>query len=178
MMNGPSAQSGQPPAVTQAIEALVHERLSAGEQVAFQVPSSSMEPGLRKGDRVLAQAVLAERLQIGDIVIVRRDGEWLAHRLIAKERREKGIWVYTKGDNCAYADEPRELSGLVGQIVAIRRAAREMSLVSPPARALAWWLAFLSSRQARLYETRPGFVRSIGLAFLGGLMRASGLLAT
>ncbi len=90
---------------------------------------NSMLPILRPGDQLwvtLPQATY----RLGQIVVIRRDGQLVVHRLIARCRVAGQPGWITQGDNCYIADEPVVTAALEGQVIALRRAARCYQLTS------------------------------------------------
>ena len=102
--------------------------LLAGQDglLRLKVSGSSMAPLLQAGDVVQLEAVQPERLALGDLVVVRRQRDFVTHRLVSKFPQN---WA-TKGDNCAYLDPHFEVSALVGRVVAIERRGFRIDLDS------------------------------------------------
>jgi signal peptidase I len=80
------------------IESVVLETLRRGARTSIVVAGISMEPWIRRGDRVwlLPFARGARRLSVGDVVLVADDRIRQLHRVIAMD----GAGVVVKGDAC------------------------------------------------------------------------------
>jgi len=79
-----------------------------------------MHPFLKPGDRVIAERVSAESLQVGDVAIIPSSKDCLViHRLVRMLPQNRGI---LKGDSQLESDpEPVELSAVSGRVEAIIR---------------------------------------------------------
>jgi hypothetical protein len=78
-------------------------------------------------------------LRLGDILLVRRPGDFLAHRLISR----RGEAWYTKGDRLRSLDAPAAAAQILGRVVAIERGARVIDLTRWDQRIFqclkSWW---------------------------------------
>lgn len=125
--------------------ALLHEQLAAGCAVRLHVVSASMRPLLRCGDEVQVVAVQPTHLQMGDIVVVLRDGALITHRLLARDAQG---WR-TRGDSCRWLDPPVADAAIVGRVVAVVRGGAVIdlqALVWRLANRLLGWVAWLETR--------------------------------
>ncbi len=91
------------------------------------VTSDSMRPLLRTGDGVVVQPIDPYALQLGDVIVAQRGGEWITHRLVAVDERG---W-HTHGDNTRYGDKAASAAEIVGRVVAIERGAEMIDLQQP-----------------------------------------------
>jgi signal peptidase I len=63
------------------------------------VQTGSMVPLIQPGDQVLINKVMAAHIGCGDIVVFRRGGSMIVHRILKKLHTDKGICFIEKGDN-------------------------------------------------------------------------------
>lgn len=95
--------------------------LDEGREVSFTPLGSSMLPFIRGGrDSVRLQK--KESLQVGDIVLVRLQGRYVLHRIIALE----GEKVTLMGDGNIVGTESCLRSDVMGTVVAIQKGKREV----------------------------------------------------
>ncbi len=71
----------------------------------MQVPvyGMSMFPILMPGDKVQVRRVGVQDMRVGQVLVFENQGQWVAHRLIAKQEDGKLI---TKGDGTAMEGQP------------------------------------------------------------------------
>ncbi len=93
----------------------------------LNVVSESMQPLLRRGDRVVVQPIAPHALRPGLVVVVQRGDEWITHRLVAIDAQG---W-HTQGDNARYADEAVTAEDIVGRVIAIERGRQTIDLQAP-----------------------------------------------
>ncbi len=96
----------------------VERRLAAGgpEPQWMSLSGSSMEPSVPAGSRLLVQPIGPGREpDPGDIVVVRRDGLLVAHRLL---RSGRGA-IVTRGDALSKDDAPLPETDLLGRVIAV-----------------------------------------------------------
>lgn len=115
----------------------------------LKVTSESMRPLLRVGDVVVVQPIDPRTLQPGEVVVVRRGGEWITHRLVTVD--EHG-W-HTHGDNTRYVDETAREDQLVGRVIAIERADQTIDLQQPRWRAIDRRINRVQRVQLRMFAT-------------------------
>lgn len=99
-----------------------------GAPLALQVTGGSMRPLLRPGDRVLLERAAPESLRPGDLLALRRGGEVVTHRLLARE----GAALLTRGDAAPHPDPPFTAADVLGRAVAVERGGRSLDLQSRP----------------------------------------------
>ena len=63
------------------------------------VKTDSMMPLIQPGDQVLISRVIAEHIGRGDIIVFKRGGSMIVHRVLKKLCTDKGICFIEKGDN-------------------------------------------------------------------------------
>jgi signal peptidase I len=113
-------ESGNARIYGQIANDLVLDPSSPAANIRLEVISGSMSPFLRPGDKVVIQQTQPGTLRIGDLVVARRKGEFITHRLVCIGKNE---W-YTKGDRCRYLDPPLSADSFVGKVIEIDRMGR------------------------------------------------------
>ena len=139
---GPDAQfvEGSPSEPT--FTSVVVDLLRRGVRVRFRASGSSMAPAILDGDAITVEPVAAARLRRADVVLVRRSGAVVAHRLVGWRRRAGGgLDLLLRGDAAAGDDSPVPASDLLGRVVETRRGARTIAVSS--------WRARIAARLGR-----------------------------
>lgn len=78
------------------------------------VEGTSMEPTLQSGDLVIViKRVSLRDIEVGDIVVYRRGGTLIIHRVI----RIEGDTLITKGDNNWLPDPPVKFQSVIGKVL-------------------------------------------------------------
>jgi hypothetical protein len=121
-----------------------------------------MLPLLREGDQVLVAHGHAG-VRRGDVVVFRREGQMVAHRVLRVVDGETGPTFVTKGDNAPDLDPPLGADEIVGRVLAIRRGEWQMSLNTPAWRVLGLLIAVATLVWRKLY----GWTRDLKRRFLG-----------
>ena len=146
--------TGNPPNPTPVpaphIQLIAHDllagELAAGRAVGLEVTTASMRPCLVPGDRItVAPLAAAARLCAGDLVLVGAGPDWLVHRYLGPVRVNHAACVLTRGDHAHRCDTPVRPDAVLGKVVGIRRAGRELAVrPGAPHRLLATlaWVAF------------------------------------
>ena len=88
-----------------------------------------MAPTLRDGDRLRVVAIGGVPARAGEIVLARRGGALVAHRLMALAS-ERAI---TRGDGQSSDDPPLPASALCGRVVEVERLGRRFLPSTPGA---------------------------------------------
>ncbi len=99
------------------VKELVDAHQSAGHSINFWVTSNSMHPFLQVGDSVVAESTSPDAIRPGDVLVLRREQDYLTHRLIAKSEKK---WL-TKGDNNVLPDAPFSTKEIIGKVFQIQR---------------------------------------------------------
>lgn len=117
---------------------LACEVLRASGKLRLQAFGTSMAPCIWPGEVLTVQAMRANDLHIGDVVLFARNHRFFIHRIVA---RQGSSWI-TRGDAVPQNDPPVPIAEILGKVVGIERNGR----VVPPRRAsdvdrvLAWLL--------------------------------------
>ncbi|HEY0607716.1 MAG TPA: S24/S26 family peptidase [Herpetosiphonaceae bacterium] len=130
-----------------------------GAATRLVVTGTSMLPLLRPGDAVWLMATDAATLRPGDLLLIRQQGVWLTHRLIAVGAER---WQ-TKGDNNRLADPPVTAQEIEGRIVALERGGTSIDL-----RRRRWRVASRLLGQVSRFEQHQLIHRESRLAYVAG----------
>lgn len=91
--------------------------LERGEPVSIIAGGYSMWPAIKPGDRIVIQPLTSDKqLAPGIVAALRRDGGFVAHRIITLKETPEGIWVQTRGDSNATADPWVTIDGITGVV--------------------------------------------------------------
>lgn len=96
------------------------------EVVHPRVSSLSMMPTLQKGDQL--EVAPAQTLQIGDVVVYRRQQQFICHRIVQLSHSH----AFTQGDAAAGPPEPIPLTDVVGLVTALFREGQRIALSPHP----------------------------------------------
>jgi len=104
---------------------------------------------VRPGDVLQFQSCAADLAEPGDVVLFRRAGRLVVHRVLACS----ADGVLTQGDALAQPDPPVDPSDVLGRAVGLSRRGRALSLRQPGhlGSRLARWLFRRSDLAARLF---------------------------
>lgn len=132
----------------------------------FHVSTTSMLPTLQPGDGLVVEGATATDVKTGDLVIIRNEHTWVAHRLIQRNASPGCLRWLTKGDHRLLADTCFDGTALVGVVKIIQRGERSIRLdiwqVERGGCALAW----LSGWQAALGASKAGPTRRLLIKIL------------
>lgn len=115
--NGASPSGKSERVYSQIARDLAWESSEADQFIKLEVISCSMLPMLKPGDKVIAQKIDPKSLRVGDIVVFRRAGEFITHRLVGRASRQ---WI-TKGDHWRHLDPSLSEVAILGKVTAIER---------------------------------------------------------
>ena len=85
-----------------------------------------MSPFIKAGSVLTVKKV--EKILVGDVVVYRRKGEFIAHRVIKKTHDGGEVFLVTKGDNLFYKDEPIEEDQILGKVVRVEKQGKTISM--------------------------------------------------
>jgi signal peptidase I len=89
----------------------------------------SMYPSLRPGDTLLVRDIPPRDISMGDIVCVKKDDKYIAHRVVIIEREKEKTKITTKGDNIATFDPPLYQAGSpIKRVVMIKRGKTRLKI--------------------------------------------------
>lgn len=133
------------------ISDLIDSKLSIGDQIQFMVVSNSMAPLIRAGDSVIADITQPDSIRRGDIVVIRREEDFLTHRAIIPN---KGNW-FTKGDNAILFDPPSNTNNVIGRVVAINKGNQSITFQTRKWTFINPILAKLGELEAEAFALHP-----------------------
>ena len=124
------------------------ELLKRERQAWFRILSNSMEPLIRKDDRVRVAAMNASDARTGDIALLCTDGVFVAHRLVRIIRNSDRFHFFQKGDANGSVS-PVEEEAIIGKVVAVERKGMVLDLTHGSGRLQNALLAIKSMLQCR-----------------------------
>jgi signal peptidase I len=129
-------------------------------ELRLNVTGSSMLPAIWPGDELLVQRRDICEIQPGQVILYRRDGGVVAHRVKARD----GERLITRGDALGQDDLPVGIEEIVGVVVAATRRGRAVKLELTPARRVAAWTFCRSGLLTRvLLHVHLRYGRSTGM---------------
>ena len=141
------------------LSSLYIQALRQGQSVWFRVVSGSMRPLVQVGDAVRIEAATANTIQVGDIAAFETPAGLVVHRIVHLLRAATHTRLIEMGDIAFQANYVEERA-IVGRVIAIRRANRQVDLQKPVAK---WWGRVTAHLRYRLYclhkDTQPSPVR-------------------
>lgn len=124
-----------------------------------------MAPLVRPGDQVLISRIVSEQIRLGDIVLFRRDGDMIVHRVLKKHRSDKGIGFSEKGDNtltCGLIDADK----IIGRVTMVKGGRKMLGFGSPVDRltnlTLSVWFYWTTATVAILRASTSKNIRRVG----------------
>lgn len=117
-------------------------------KVTFRAHGTCMFPCVRPGDLLTIESHTIEQVQVGDIVVFRRNDMLFGHRAIVRGIRDGKPFVVTRPDrSCWGNDGPSYAEDVLGVVTSIQRHHEEVTLNSQPLRGPAalqaagweWW---------------------------------------
>lgn len=131
-------------------------------QHLIPITGNSMFPLIQDGDRVLVAHGLSDVRQ-GDVIVFRRTGGLIAHRVLRIYDDDTGPIFITKGDNARQLDLPLGADEIIGRVLVAERGKRHMSLDTASWRVIGWLIAVSTWAWTRLYAR----VRTLKRRLLG-----------
>jgi hypothetical protein len=129
------------------IASLFIQALREGQSLWFRVASNSMFPLLRKGDEVFIQPVQACEIRLGEIAAFETSSGLVIHRIISIQHTPTGLRLLQMSDVERLTSWVKE-QAVVGRVVNIRRADKQIDLQSPIAK---WCGTVTAHIRNRLY---------------------------
>jgi signal peptidase I len=168
------------PAIDQAVvDELWMETYKKRGRCWWPVSGNSMAPLIHPGDRVLVVSVPVERVCLGDIIVFKRNGDLIVHRVLKKLCTADNVRFMEKGDGT-------RVSGLVGgdavvgRVNMIQGKAKRLNLSSPLSRftsfILSLWFRFSSSAVYRLEYSGIRVISQTGRVLAPLLLVTSNIL--
>ena len=105
--------------IDRAAAALFAEALHRFGALTFRASGYSMLPSIGSGQLLKVTVASAEHIQVGDVILYRRDGRLVAHRLV-RIARDAGDWLLVaRGDAHWACDAPITAAQLLGRVAGI-----------------------------------------------------------
>ncbi|MGB6403507.1 MAG: hypothetical protein WBF26_11730, partial [Candidatus Sulfotelmatobacter sp.] len=103
---------------------LAGEVLRSFGSLRFKATGWSMLPSVWPGDTLVIERVSADRVRVGDVMLVARDGRLCAHRVVSvAEDAGSPRWI-TQGDANSAPDLPVSKDELLGRVDYVIRAGK------------------------------------------------------
>jgi signal peptidase I len=135
---------------------LAAEVLRSTGRLRLQAIGGSMLPVVWPGDILSVRSHDVGAARPGDIVVFRRDGRLVTHRLVERTIRQDRIQWITRGDRMRHNDAP--VSELLGRVTAITRDSRRLTPHQSMTGRLAAWILSRSDLATQVLFT----VRNLG----------------
>jgi len=90
-----------------------------GFDVRISTRGPSMFPLIRTGDKITVNP--EKNLNIGDIIVFKRDEQMVCHRLVKVFERDGIRYYQTRGDSHFNLDDPMTADQILGKVVRIER---------------------------------------------------------
>jgi len=105
---------------------LLEESMVGDREVALRCDGFSMEPMISSGDEVYFKK--SNALCFGDIVVYKKNGNYIVHRFMGKRIADTQAIYFLKGDNVAHFDEPVSHAQVLGKVTKLRKNGRIINL--------------------------------------------------
>ena len=129
-MAGPGLERQTSIGISAPTAVLCRKHLSLGNVLTLRVTGGSMWPSVRSGDVVRVVAV--DHHRVGCIYLYVRGERWYVHRLTGiSQSASEPVHAVFQGDALWQTDPPVPLHAVLGQVVGIRRGARDVPLEGP-----------------------------------------------
>lgn len=144
---------------------LAEEVIRSFGEVRLRVSGSSMVPSVWPGDILTVRSHDATEPLPGDIVVYRRDGRLVTHRVVEVRKPESevrisnpesltpalpGVEFVTRGDRVRQNDAPISKDEILGRVVSLKRGLQDRVPHRTPANRLASWILRYSDFATRV----------------------------
>jgi signal peptidase I len=103
------------------------ELLGRGKRVRFRAPGRSMYPTIRENEAITVEPVAPQDVKVGDIILYRSDESVVAHRVMRIEKeRSDTVRFILREDTLGTLDAPVEAEEVLGKVVSVERAGRNI----------------------------------------------------
>jgi len=124
-------------------DAVLELSQQTNQRIWWPFVGTSMSPYIKEGDMLLVQHAL-HPIRLGDVIVFRRAGGLIAHRVVLVRRHGNNRVYQTKGDNTRSFDAPVLQSSVLGRVVRIQKSDRAISLEKPHIKLLNFVFALFS----------------------------------
>ena len=108
-----------------------------------KVISDSMLPVIGQGDQVLVERALSNNIRFGDIIVFRKNGQLVVHRVLAKRKLNGECHILEKGD-AMFQSNLIPAQDILGRVTVVSRHGKSLRTVSGSGRILQLLLACIS----------------------------------
>ncbi|NLO91284.1 MAG: hypothetical protein GX410_04745 [Elusimicrobia bacterium] len=102
----------------------------------FEADGYSMEPMLRRGDRLVLRRVSAGELRVGDIVLAEIDGRKVCHRVIGLDSTGGSLCLLLRGDASFSQPDRVPFQACLGKVSSVIKSGGAVSLETFPQRVI------------------------------------------
>ena len=117
------------PARDQQKVSMAIEVLNSCGRVRLATRGYSMLPSLWPGDVLTIRAAQLDELSEGKLVLFRREGRFVTHRVLRKAQVNGQTCLITRGDSMLREDHPVIPSEVLGEVISTKRDGRELKQV-------------------------------------------------
>ncbi len=139
---------------------LLREVLRAFDEARLRVSGSSMLPSVRPGDVLVIRREIPPQILPGEVVVFARGERLFAHRVVRKSCMAGQPLLITRGDALPHEDAPLSSGELLGRVVRVERAPRQVYLATR-ARLLLGRLPFCPWPPSRWWPALKGVMRRL-----------------
>lgn len=125
------------------LSSLAVDALAAAGQIRLRAVGGSMLPAMRPGDLLSVRTQPRETIARGDVILFRRHGRLLAHRVVGRAPGLSPPAFIVQGDGLSHPDPPVPQADLLGRVVLVTRRGKTFQparRLSAAGRLLAWFV--------------------------------------
>jgi signal peptidase I len=123
----------------------------------FETSGYSMWPFLKQGARLVIKKAAGKDLKIGDMVLYKKAGQTICHRLVKKAENKEGVIFYIRGDNSTSKPEIVLENMLVGKVVGIIKNNKTINLDSKTCRITNFFIAITGPALNKILRSLKSF---------------------
>jgi len=102
-------------------------KMNKNKTCLYQVVGNSMFPVLKDDDVITTEYTPLKKIQINDIIAIRKGGGIVIHRVVYKSSGKSWV-IYTHGDNNDFIDQGSHLKDIIGKVAAVNRNGKTHSV--------------------------------------------------
>jgi signal peptidase I len=100
--------------------------VATGAEARLRVHGGSMLPTVRPGDALFVRRGDASSISRGSVILAKKSGRLIAHRVRRVDWRDGVMWITTRGDARNNDDLALTAEHVVGNVIAIERDGRRL----------------------------------------------------
>jgi signal peptidase I len=153
--------------ITELIKDMQNELFGIEGKGWFRIISGSMSPLIEINDKVLVKKISRSEIKLGDIVLFKKDGVFVTHRVVKLSKQKGRPMILQKGDASNYASWI-PLDDVVGKVFTIEKRGKCINLDSKQGRVIngffglknniSYHLALHISPIKQYLRDKPGFI--------------------